>query len=261
MAQRRLKPGDRVVVVNVCRHGAHKATIIGHEALWKGHEDEGATVATIKYRCYGERKVGTYATETMNLIEEPNPVKLSKPAIITLISLLAIFLLFGWLVGNYNSLVTANNAVRQSWSKVQTQYQRRFDTIDNLVEATKGAQGQEQKVFGAIADARKQYNANPTGAADQVDGAVTTTVANLQRLQEAYPELKSNQEVIQLMTDLKTTEGDILAARNTYNDTATNYNNNISRFPKSIFASIFGYHEKPLFESEKGSEKGAKITF
>lgn len=167
-----------------------------------------------------------------------------------------------WLVGNYNSLVTSQTAVEKSWAKVETQYQRRFDLIENLVQSVKGGQKQELAVFTAIADARKQYNnASTTNGKAEALGNLETNIALIPRLQEAYPELKSNTLVQSLMSDLKGTEDGIASARNEYNDTATNYNKNIRSFPKNIFASIFGFEQSKLFKSETGADKGVKVQF
>jgi len=189
-------------------------------------------------------------------------MKLTTPALFTLVFLVTVAFVFAWCVGNYNSLVTSKAQVEKSWSKVETRYQRRLDLIGNLVESVKGAQGQEQKVFGDIAKARSAYG-NATNSADKAAAAssMETNIALIPRLQEAYPELKSNQQVTALMTQLAGTEDDILGARDEYNSTTTNYNVNIQSFPKSIFANWFGFTKQPLFKSEKGSEKAPKVKF
>ena len=178
-------------------------------------------------------------------------------------SVLGFFLLIGlWGVGNYNSLVTSRNQVEKSWSLVETQYQRRLDLIDNLVQSVKGGQKQEREVFVKIAEARTRYNSastdeGKTNAANDIE----TNIALLPRLQEAYPDLKSNQQVQALMGELKGTEDEILKARDMYNTTTNNYNTNIQRFPKSIFASSFGFEKKTLFKSDSGAEKATKVNF
>lgn len=176
-------------------------------------------------------------------------------------------LLFTWLVaawafGNFNSLVTSRAQVDNSWAKVETQYQRRLDLIDNLVASVKGGQKQESEVFGKIADARSRYN-SATSADGKVSAAndIETNIALLPRLQEAYPELKSNALVQSLMSDMKGTEDGILSARDNYNNVATNYNINIQRFPKNVFASMFGFSAKTLFKSDSGASKAPKVTF
>lgn len=188
--------------------------------------------------------------------------KLTNAAIKTLIILGVLFFVGLWLVGNYNSLVKSQTQVEKSWAMVETQYQRRLDLIGNLVESVKGGQKQEVAVFTAIADARKQYNSassinDKTAAANSIE----TNVALLPRMQEAYPELKSNALVQSLMSDLKGTEDGIAKARDTFNTTATNYNANIRRFPKNIFAKIFGFEKTNLFKSSQGAEKAVEVKF
>lgn len=190
-------------------------------------------------------------------------MKLSKPAILTGIVLLILLLIAMWLMANYNSLVSAREDTENSWAKVETQYQRRFDLIGNLVESVKGSQLQEQKVFKDIADARKQYQ-SATGNSDQqaqAASSIETNVALIPRLQEAYPELKSNQNVQDLMKELSGTENGIATVRNTYNDTVTNYNKNVQRFPKNIFANLFGFKERAQFRAAAGAEKAPQVKF
>lgn len=177
------------------------------------------------------------------------------------------FLLFSliigmWLVGNYNSMVSSKAQVDKSWSFVETQYQRRMDLITNLVEVVKGAQIQEQKVFGDIADARKGY-AGSSNTSEQAEnaGRMESALARLLVITENYPELKSNENVKSLQAELSKTEDNISSKRDDYNTTATNYNVGITRFPKNIFANIFGFKPQSLFKSDAGSEKAPKIKF
>ena len=174
------------------------------------------------------------------------------------------FLLLGtlWVIGNYNSLVTANNAVDKAGSKIETQYQRRLDLVENLVETTKGGQKQELAVFGKIAEARSRVlSANGTDAKVAAINDMETNIALIPRLQEAYPDLKSFQQVQALFNQLASTEADILATRNAYNDVVTNFNNNIMTFPKNIFAKSFGFEKRNLFKSDVGAEKAVKVKF
>lgn len=187
---------------------------------------------------------------------------MSKVAIGAAAVLGFLFLAVLWGVGNYNSLVTSRNQVEKSWSMVETQYQRRFDLIGNLVESVKGGQKQELEVLTKIADARKAYSSagsinDKATAASQIE----TNVALLPRLQEAYPELKSNQLVQSLMTDLKGTEDGIVKARDTFNVTATNYNTNIQRFPKNLFAKSYGFEKQNLFKSDTEAAKATQVKF
>lgn len=189
-------------------------------------------------------------------------MQLTKQSKITGGILLGVLILGLWIMGNFNSLVSSKNSVDKSWSRVETQYQRRLDLIGNLVESTKGAQGQEREVFIKIAQARTNYN-NATSSSDKAKAAsqVETNVALIPRLQEAYPDLKSNQQVQSLMNQLTSTEDGILQARDHYNDTATNYNTGIQSFPKNTFASMFGYTTVSLFKADTGAKNAPKVKF
>ncbi len=167
-----------------------------------------------------------------------------------------------WFSGNYNSLVVSRNQVDKAWATVETQYQRRMDLIDNLVASVKGSQGQEKAVFIAIAEARKQYASatTPDGKATAAN-ALETNIALIPRLQEAYPELRSNDQVTRLINQLTSTEDGIQGARDGYNLVANNYNTNIQRFPKNMFAHTFGFTARTLFKSDSGAEKAPKVNF
>ena len=189
-------------------------------------------------------------------------MRLSKPALITGVAL-AILLLIGLLfAGNYNSLVKARANVDKSWGSVETQYQRRLDLVGNLVASVKGAQGQEQAVFGKIADARTAYN-NAQTTSDKAAAASTveTNLALVPKLQEAYPDLKSNAQVTLLMTQLTSTEDSILNARNDYNKQATTYNISIQRFPKNLFAGLYGFHTQALFQADSSASTAPTVNF
>lgn len=189
---------------------------------------------------------------------------MSKTAKVTGV-ILGILLIIGiWLMGNYNSLIVSKSQVDKSWAMVETQYQRRLDLIDNLVASVKGAQKQEVDVFVKIAEARKVYN-NPSSTTEEKVNASsqieTNVVALLPRLQEAYPDLKSNQQVQGLMNELSGTENGILKERNKFNETVTNYNINIQRFPKSVFANMFGFEKHNLFKSNAGASVAPTVKF
>lgn len=187
---------------------------------------------------------------------------LTKPAIFTGVILGSMLFIGVWFSGNYNSLINSRNQVDKAWGRVETQYQRRFDLTGNLVESVKGAQGQEKEVFGAIADARRMYsNASSSAEKAQAASVIETNIALIPRMQEAYPELKSNQQVTTLMNDLRGTEDELVKVRDSYNDTVVNYNTNIQRFPKNLFANMFGFKVQNLFKSESGSEKAVKVDF
>lgn len=187
---------------------------------------------------------------------------MSKAAIFVAV-LLGVVIVGGlWFAGNYNSLIVARNSVDKSWASVETQYQRRLDLIDNLVASVKGSQGQEKTVFIAIADARSRYNtaSTPDGKTAAAN-ALETNIALIPRLQEAYPDLKSNAQVTKLMDQLTGTEDGILGARNSYNTTVNNYNTNIQSFPKNLFAGMFGFTARTLFKADQGAATAPKVSF
>lgn len=189
-------------------------------------------------------------------------MKLSRPAVVTAI-ILGILVISGlWFAGNYNSLVVANNSVDNSKAKIDTQLERRYELIDNIVASVKGSQAQESDVFGKIADARKVgSSATSEGAEANANATIDQQIALLPRLQEQYPDLKSNDQVTRLIQELQGTAGQVATARDTYNDTATNYNNNIASFPKSIFATIFNFHKRELFKASSAAQVNPKVDF
>lgn len=178
-------------------------------------------------------------------------------------SIMLFALLVGmWVMGNFNSLVGDRAKVDKAWASVETQYQRRLDLIDNLVESAKGAQKQEVEVFGKIAESRQRVvSAGTTEERVQATNDLETNIALLPRLQEAYPDLKSNNQVQALMNQLTATEDGISVKRDEYNAVVTKYNVAVQRFPKSMFASMFGFEQAKLFQADQGAEKGAKVKF
>jgi len=166
------------------------------------------------------------------------------------------------LVGIYNSLVTKSQAVDAQWSQVETQYQRRYDLIPNLVNSVKGMMQQEQTVFLAIADARTKYGAAQTVNDKAVAaGEVETALGRLLAVMENYPDLKSSQNVTQLMDELAGTENRISVERRRFNDLTREYNTQIKTFPTNMLAGMFGFSEKQYFQSVTGSDTPPKVEF
>ena len=187
-------------------------------------------------------------------------MKLTKPAIVTGIILVVVLIVAGWLASNYNSLVVANNAVSNSKAKIDTQLERRYELIDNIVASVDGSQAQESDVFGKIADARKIGSSSSSASTQAAaNDTIDTQIALLPRLQEQYPELKSNDQVTRLITELQGTANSVRESRDFYNDTVTNYNNNIAGFPKNIFANIFGFKKAELFKSSVEAQKNPQV--
>jgi len=175
---------------------------------------------------------------------------MKKNVLITLGVILAIVVIIvGWLWGSYNKLVTANEQVDNQWAQVETQYQRRFDLIPNLVNAVKGAMGQEQKVFGDLAAARENYSgAQTVNAKAEAASQVESSLGRLIAIMENYPQLKSIDTVQTLMAQLEGTENRISVERGRFNDDVKAYNIMIKQIPMNFIAGPFGYTDKAYFQ-------------
>jgi len=167
-----------------------------------------------------------------------------------------------WYIGAYNSLVSSYENADTAYAAIETQYQRRFDLVPNLATATKAFLQQEKDVLGEIARARTQYAGAKSGSADQIEamGSYSSALARLMVIVENYPELKSDQTVRDLMTELAGTENRINVARDRYNEAVRSYNVSIKSFPKNMIAKRLGFEEKLMFVSEKGAEKSVNIN-
>ncbi len=164
------------------------------------------------------------------------------------------------LFGTYNSLVTKSGAIDGQWAQVETQYQRRFDLIPNLVESTKGFLEQEREVFGKIAEARTRYaGAATTDEKAQAAGQVESALGRLLVIIENYPNLKSNETVARLMDELAGTENRIAVERKRFNELVQDYNITIKRVQTNMIAGLFGFKERVFFEAATGAEEAPKV--
>ncbi len=173
----------------------------------------------------------------------------------------AVVIIVGYLVGTYNGLVKGREGVDAAWAQVETQYQRRFDLVPNLVESVKGIMAQEQKVFGDISEARTRYAgaASPeekVGAANQLEGAL----ARLLVVMENYPQLKSAETVQTLMAQLEGTENRISVERGRYNEAVRDYNVSVKVFPRNILAGWFGFSARTMFEAVEEAAAAPKVN-
>lgn len=181
----------------------------------------------------------------------------------TLIIVLGVVVLLGLYVWvGYNNFVKANEGINNQWAQVETQYQRRFDLIPNLVNSVKGIMAQEQKVFGDLAEARTRYSGaasvgEKVAAANQVESAL----ARLLVVMENYPQLKSAETVQTLMVQLEGAENRISVERQRYNDAVQSFNVMVKRFPSRLIAVVFGFSEKAYFESAQGAENAPNVSF
>ena len=175
----------------------------------------------------------------------------------------------------YNTLTTKQQDVKAKWANVETQLQRRGDLINNLVESAKMAGIQEQEVFGQIANARSRL-LNATTQAPQGEGGDKSpeqkqavidaansfggTVGRLLVLNEAYPQLQSNQNFLALQNEIAGTENRVAVSRNDYNTSVQEYNTTRARFPTVISAKLFGFKEEPYFRADETSKQVPQIN-
>ncbi len=194
---------------------------------------------------------------------------MKKSTIIILI--VVVVVICGWGAGAYNGLVTAEESVNNQWSNVGTQYQRRADLIPNLVNTVKGYATHEQETLEGVMQARSkatQITIDPSNLTaeklqeyQQAQGAVASALGRLIAVSERYPDLKANQNFLELQAQLEGTENRINVARKNFNDAAQEFNTSIRRFPKSIIAGIFGFERRAYFEAADGADKAPEVQF
>lgn len=195
-------------------------------------------------------------------------MKKNKGLIITIVVIVLVAL---WGILSYNRLVGMDENVSNQWANVETQYQRRSDLIPNLVNTVKGYAKHESQTLEAVMAARSQAtqvkidpsNCTPQqlAAYQKAQGDVTTALGKLLAITENYPDLKANQNFLELQSQLEGTENRINVARKDFNDSAKEYNTSLRRFPRNIIASMFGFEKRNYFEAEAGAEKAPKVEF
>lgn len=164
-----------------------------------------------------------------------------------------------WAFSTYNTLVGAKGAVDGAWAQVETQYQRRFDLVPNLISTVKGATAFEQSTLTAITEARTKWMSAGASRTDQVNAA--QSLDRLLVTVEAYPVLQATQAFRDLMTQLEGTENRIAVARKDFNDSVMSYNIRVRTFPTNVLAGIMGFAAEPFFQSTPGSENAPSVQF
>ncbi|MGL4908713.1 MAG: LemA family protein [Bacteroidales bacterium] len=173
--------------------------------------------------------------------------------------------------GYYNKPVTMQEKVDATWAQVQNQYQRRADLIPNLVETVKGYAKHEQETLQGVIEARAKAT-QVTISPDKLDAAsikqfqaaqsqVSSALGRLMAISENYPNLKANQNFLELQAQLEGTENRIAVERRNFNEAVQTYNAYIRRFPNNIFAGMFNFEKKAYFEAEEGAEKAPSVKF
>ena len=180
-----------------------------------------------------------------------------------LIAIIILVVLIIGIIGIYNSLATSRNKVKNAFAQIDTQLQRRFDLIPNLVETVKGYATHEKELLENVTAARSGYmNATTTGEKMAADNQLTSTLKTLFAVAENYPDLKANENFSKLQDDLRGTEDKVAFSRQFYNDTVTMYNNKLVVFPNNIVGSIFGFKEEELYKIEsEEAKKAPKVQF
>lgn len=167
------------------------------------------------------------------------------------------------LAGMYNGLVRSRNRVDNSWSQIEVQLKRRHDLIPNLVEAVKDYMSYEQETLTAVTQARAAaIDAGKQGpqAQAQAENVLSGTLKSLFAVAENYPDLKANQNVMQLQEELTSTENKIAFARQFYNDSVLTYNNKIQTFPSNLIAGMFNFVTRQFFEAPEGEREVPSVN-
>ncbi len=200
---------------------------------------------------------------------------MKKSCLFTLI-IVAFFVLIAlgfilWGTKIYNGMVSMRESVTSQWGNVETQYQRRADLIPNFVNTVKGAADFEQETLTRVIEARAKATSvtidpsNMTQANlrqfQQVQGEVSSALSRLMVVVEKYPELKATQNFRDLQVALEGTENRISTERRKFNEVVQSYNTYIKRFPQNFLAGMFGFSERPYFQSEAGAEKAPEVKF
>lgn len=188
---------------------------------------------------------------------------------IVILGVLAIGVL--WVVNTYNRLVEQEETVEAAWSQVENQYQRRADLVPNLVATVKGYATHEQETFVQAMEARAkatQITIDPANATPEqlaayqaAQGELSQALGRLMAVAENYPELKANENFLQLQSQLEGTENRCTIARQQFNEDARNFNTIVRRFPGNIVAMIFGFEKKPYFEADEDAKHAPKVEF
>lgn len=185
--------------------------------------------------------------------------------------LLAAILLYNLFAGSYNSMVTKNEEVTRSWQDVESDYQRRLDLIPNLVNTVKGYAEFEKSTLTAVIEARAaatQIKMDPSNLNEEslknfqaVQGQVSSSLSRLLVTVEQYPDLKANQNFLELQAELAGTENRIKIARNKFNAAVQNYNTYIKSFPRNFLSGMFGFAPRAYFEADAAASKAPEVKF
>lgn len=177
------------------------------------------------------------------------------------------FIVISWFISVNNTLVSLDEGVKAKWSQVENVYQRRADLIPNLVNTVKGYAKHEADVLEEVTKARAQVgqvkieNPDDLKKFDQAQQQITGALSRLMVVAEKYPDLKANQNFLELQSQLEGTENRISVERMRFNESAQEFNSYLRKFPQAIVAGIRGFHERPYFAAAPGSDTAPKVNF
>jgi LemA protein len=181
---------------------------------------------------------------------------------ITLIILIALGALLGYLIVTYNALASMRVRVKEAWSQIDVQLKRRADLIPNLVETVKGYASHEKEVFEKVTQARSAVlSASTPQQASDANNQLTQALKSVFAVAEAYPELKASENFLHLQGELSDTESKIAYSRQFYNAVVRDFNTKIVTFPSSLVASVFGFKEQAFFEATEAEKANVKVDF
>jgi LemA protein len=196
---------------------------------------------------------------------------MKKSFVVIGIILVVVFMLYRLFAGSYNNMVTKEENVKGKWAQVENQYQQRLDLIPNLVNTVKGAADFEKGTLTAVIEARAsatQVKVDPDKLTpeniqkfQEAQGQLTTALGRLLMVTENYPNLKANQNFLELQATLEGTERRIAVARKDFNEAAQDFNTYIRRFPQSMLSGMYGFGAKGYFEADKGANKAPEVKF
>jgi LemA protein len=187
------------------------------------------------------------------------------------IVVLLVVIFYSFFAGKYNEMVAKNEMVNRHWADVETAYQRRADLIPNLVNTVKGYADFEQETLTQVIEARSKATAVNVDANDldpasiaqfqQAQEGLSSALSRLMVVVERYPDLKANQNFLQLQSQLEGTENRISVERRKFNEATRDYNTYIGLFPQNLLAGMYGFEQKGYFEAEAGAEEAPEVKF
>jgi LemA protein len=210
-------------------------------------------------------------SEYLCCIKSKKKRKMKRSWIIIGVIIVVIVVIYSMFKGTYNNMVTMSESVDAQWSQVENVYQRRADLIPNLVNTVKGYAKHERETLEGVIEARSKatsvnvdasnLNEQSLQAFQKAQAGLSSALSKLMLVVERYPDLKANQNFLDLQAQLEGTENRIAVERKKYNEVVREYNTFIKKFPNNMFAGMFGFDKKPYFKAETGAEKAPEVQF